>query len=680
MVAKSKTLKSYFIRVILLSSLIPFFVSVSILWNFISNSNDKINLANNQLKRSYDLEIIDSFHKIQSSANIVAQSEELKSYFDSTIDTESKNREELYKVINLVNQSLLYKEIKWFVVSTRGRVIVSVPNELSKDDISKSNENVIGVYLNSAKNIIKFTIPISYKLSADSKSVRKNLGYIILLLPVNDVKNLFPDLISIENISKNLDIKGFQTKIKVEYQKGNNLAFLYLYIFISFFFIFIATFLGLKIFQSKIVDKILFLKVRVRNEMEYIEKNELKNELDSLSQTFDLYLRYTKFLQKEIFKSSQLAAAGNIAHVIAHDVRKPFSKLRFFIDEIKSFNNINDVFDSVKDFEPSFVTSVEYVEHILNEVMDAGITKLNISQGVCFEKILFKSFQNLSLIPDECKINIEYDLSKNLILLVDELRVTRIIVNIISNAFEAMKYNGKIWINSKEILIENNYFMEICIGNSNSFISQEDIEQLFEPFFTKKKDHGTGLGLSIAQKIVFLHGGKIECRSSLEKGVEFIFTLPAIVEYYNQFNNELPNVIYGKKLKIKTIEKNIQRNKLNKNKFIIVIDDDPLICRSWKRSLNHIEVITFLQPEEFFVYLEQNIDFVSKIDFIVSDYYFGKNSKFTFNEFANKIREIYKGRVFLSSDVVLNEDTVLKELNIIILEKRVYSYQELMEK
>ena len=409
MVAKSKSLKSSFIKIILLSSLIPFFVSVSLLRNFISNSNEKINLANNQLKRSYDLEIIDSLHKVQSAVNIVAQSEELKSYFDSTIDTESRNREDLYKVISLVKKSLLYNDTKWFVVSTRGKLIVSVPSEMLNNNIIQNKENEVGFYLNSLKDELKFTVPISYKLTADSKKVKKNLGYIILLLPISNVKNLFPDLINIDSVSKNLDIKGFHTNIKIVYQKENNLAFLYVYIFISFIFIFITTFWGLKIFQSKIVDKILFLRIRVRNEMEYLEKNELKNELDSLSQTFDLYLRYTRFLQIEIFNSSQLAAAGNIAHVIAHDVRKPFSKLRFFMNEIKNFDNIKDVQDSVKDFEPSFVDSVEYVEHILSEVMDAGITNLNISHGVMLEKILLKYFQNLVVIPDNCEINIEYN-------------------------------------------------------------------------------------------------------------------------------------------------------------------------------------------------------------------------------------------------------------------------------
>ena len=423
MVAKSKSLKSYFILVILFSSLIPFLVSVILLSNFISNSNEKIILANSQLKKSYDLEIIDSFHKVQSALNIVAQSEELKAYFNSTIDTEIKNREALYRVIELVKKSIVYEKSRFYVVNTREKVLLSFPME-KESSIKKINlEQEIGVFLSTKNNEIIFSLPISYKLTLDSKNVKKNLGYIVLLLPINEIKNVFPKLMSIQSVSKNLDIKGFTTEVDINYQKVNNISYLYFYIITAFLFICIVIVLGLKIFQSMIIDKILLLRARVRNEMEFIERNELKNELDSLSQTFDLYLRYTRFLQKEIYKSSQLAAAGNIAHVLAHDVKKPFTKLKFFISEIKKLTEIKDIQASINEFEPSFLGSVEYTDLLLNEVMDAGITKLNISEEVKFENILLKSFQNMPIMPENTSVKVEYNLVNNFVLVVDELRV-----------------------------------------------------------------------------------------------------------------------------------------------------------------------------------------------------------------------------------------------------------------
>lgn len=681
MITKSKTLKSYFVRIFLLSSFIPFLVSIILLWSYISNSNEKITLANIQLKRSYDLEIIDSFHKVQSALTIIAQSDELKTYFNSTIDTEKKNLIRLQHAINLIHQSLIYKNAKWYIVNSRGKEILSINNKNSEKYNLKNDNHEIGVSLNLLKNEINFTIPISYKLSEDNKYFKKNLGYIILLLPISDVKNVFKNLSSIEKIPKNLNLNEFKTHVNIIFQKENNLIYLYLYILVSFICICIATFLGVLIFQKNIIDKILFLKSRVRNEMEYIEKFEIKNELESLSQTFDLYLRYTKFLQKEILKSSQLVAVGNIAHMIAHDVRKPFSKLIFFINEIKKIKYIEEAHKYINEFEQSFTSSIEYVEHILQEVMDAGITQLRILKDISLEEIIVKSFQNIPIIPDNCEINIEYNLSENIVLFVDELRITRVVVNIISNAIEAMNFNGKIWIESKEILIQNNLFMEICIGNSNSYIPTEIIDHIFEPFFTLKKEQGTGLGLSISQKIINLHGGKIECRSNKKIGVEFIITLPAKIEKNKSNLIVLPRFIRGNQTTSKQFIHN-EANYIDNNdkEFIIVIDDDPLVCKSWQRILFDKKLITFSYPEEFYLFLETNKNFINKINIIISDYFFGKKSKLTFKDFVISLRKIFHGKLFLSSDYTLENTDIITEFKITILQKRPYTYQELLEK
>jgi len=677
MAVNSKTLKSYFVRILIFSLFIPLIISVTLLWTFVSNTNEKIKIANNQLKRTYDLEITDSLHKFQSILNIFAQSEELKFYFNSTIDSEIRNKDNLIKVIQLVLKDFKFQETKWFVINSRGIVIINYPQDAIKTKLSKEFDKNIGVTLDNINNSIQFIVPISYKLSNDSNIVKKNLGYICVLIHLDEIKKVFPDLVSVDKIAKDLDIKKLQTKVKIEYQSANNILIFYLYIFISFLFVLFGTIWGFKIFQQNIVDKILFLRARVRNEMEYIEKKELKNELSSLSQTFDLYLRYTLFLQKEILKSSQLAAAGNVAHYMAHDIRKPFSKLRFFIQELKNLKDISEIKLAIQDFEPTFIISMEYIEHILNEVMDAAVTKLNITKGVPIESVLIMAFNNLGTLPENTKINIDYNLSNYLLLSIDLQRVVRIIVNIISNALEAMSYVGNLWIFSKEITFDDKVFMEICIGNNNSFISEENIENIFEPFYTYKKEKGTGLGLSIAQKIVKLHGGKIYCKSHLNKGVEFIFHLPALIGTYEKSNFQLIKNLNGKKLELLKLKIDNKINLLKEN-TIIVLDDDPLVCRSWERAFKSRNTVTFLNPEDCIYFMNENKNDLDKIEMIISDYFFGKNSKINFDNFVEKVRKNYSGKIFLSSDITLEEKKLFNQLNIIIIEKRVYSYEELL--
>lgn len=108
----------------------------------------------------------------------------------------------------------------------------------------------------------------------------------------------------------------------------------------------------------------------------------------------------------------------------------------------------------------------------------------------------------------------------------DSLKIVRVLSNILSNASEAMNRKGKIWIHSKDVVVKNTPFVELCVGNNGSYIEPENIQNLFEAFYTKNKSGGTGLGLAIAKKIIQSHGGNIRCESSKDLGVEFYFTLP----------------------------------------------------------------------------------------------------------------------------------------------------------
>lgn len=72
-------------------------------------------------------------------------------------------------------------------------------------------------------------------------------------------------------------------------------------------------------------------------------------------------------------------------------------------------------------------------------------------------------------------------------------------------------------------------FIELRIRNTDSFIPEEELGQLFDAFYTRNKKGGTGLGLAIAKKIVIAHRGEIWCKSSKEIGVEFGFTLPSVI-------------------------------------------------------------------------------------------------------------------------------------------------------
>jgi signal transduction histidine kinase len=103
----------------------------------------------------------------------------------------------------------------------------------------------------------------------------------------------------------------------------------------------------------------------------------------------------------------------------------------------------------------------------------------------------------------------------------DKEQLGRVFLNLIANAIEAMRQDGKLSIFTKR---EKKKFI-IKIQDNGSGIPEKDLIKVFDPFFSTKKG-GTGLGLSTCQNIVASHGGLIEVESAWRKGSVFSVSLP----------------------------------------------------------------------------------------------------------------------------------------------------------
>ena len=145
-------------------------------------------------------------------------------------------------------------------------------------------------------------------------------------------------------------------------------------------------------------------------------------------------------MQREIEKSSQLAAVGNIAHYLAHDLRKPFSHTSLFVEQLEQINSLEEIKSLSQFYKPLLKNSIQYVEHLLKEIMDAGVTRLQISNSILLEDIILNSISNIILPNKTYDIELEYKINIRKKLKVDEFRMIRIFINLISNAIEAMSY------------------------------------------------------------------------------------------------------------------------------------------------------------------------------------------------------------------------------------------------
>ena len=150
--------------------------------------------------------------------------------------------------------------------------------------------------------------------------------------------------------------------------------------------------------------------------------------------------------------------------------------------------------------------------------MDPSIERVAI--GPLLEEVL--SFNGKE--AEYRRIAVTFDVPDDLPTIESDLgQLQQVFLNILSNAFAAVDDGGQIDI---EIALADENTLAVTIGDNGVGIPQENIEHIFEPFFSTKGDSGTGLGLSITYGIVENLGGRMDVKSVVGEGTVFTVFIP----------------------------------------------------------------------------------------------------------------------------------------------------------
>lgn len=312
---------------------------------------------------------------------------------------------------------------------------------------------------------------------------------------------------------------------------------------------YLLTFIGLIIIFS-LLSYLLFQKIKkpleniseklipkLQSYIEYDEKLEIK-EIKSTKEIEKIYnclinmsnLIKINYINIKI-KSQVNEAIANSTKIFAHDVRKPFSIIKLLIDTIEKEDDFEKVKLILTSTIPFMNQAKNSVDNLISDILEIGSEAIPKLEAITPEILINSVINELLLTENKKYIEFNYDFNHSYKFNVDKNKIHRVFSNIIFNAIEAINKSGKIWIKTKDIIVNENLFIEFCIGNNGSYISKEKSAKIFEAFFTYNKLGGTGLGLAIVQKIIRAHGGTIVCSSEFNEdmnksSVEFIFTLP----------------------------------------------------------------------------------------------------------------------------------------------------------
>ncbi|MCP4020208.1 MAG: response regulator, partial [Desulfobacteraceae bacterium] len=210
-------------------------------------------------------------------------------------------------------------------------------------------------------------------------------------------------------------------------------------------------------------------------------------------------------------------------------------------------------------------------------------------------------------------IEIRTDLAKNLLQVhADPVQIEQVILNLGSNAADAMPQGGKIYIKTSNVTIDHNNITDhagtvmgnhilLSISDNGHGMDAETLDKIFEPFFTTKSPgKGTGLGLSSVYGIVQNHGGNILCNSEESKGTTFKIYLPAMSE----------------KIEEEATKEEFEAR--GGNETVLVVDDEDEIRKMTSVAFNHFGY-TYLEAANGEKALEIYKELSNEIDLVILD-------------------------------------------------------------
>jgi C4-dicarboxylate-specific signal transduction histidine kinase len=242
----------------------------------------------------------------------------------------------------------------------------------------------------------------------------------------------------------------------------------------------------------------------------------------------------TKMLQNQLIRSERLAATGQLAASIAHEINSPLQGITALLNVIRTkYKNDKKLLEQLDLVKSAFESIRDTVRNLidLNRPGKEKKQPMDINQVIENTSTLVRSF----LIKSRVRITLNLAAKKSK-LTASPQQMGQVFMNLINNAVEAItgspQFRKKLKedpTHSGDIFIETfnqNNDLVVRVKDSGPGIAKKDLEYIFDPFFTRKKTMGMGVGLSICHGIIEDHKGYIIAENDKDGGAVFTITLP----------------------------------------------------------------------------------------------------------------------------------------------------------
>ena len=246
------------------------------------------------------------------------------------------------------------------------------------------------------------------------------------------------------------------------------------------------------------------------------------NDLEKRNKQLERALVNLKKTQNEVIRLEKLSVIGKFASLIIHDIKNPMSNIRGYAE----FINLNaPESEKIQKSTSVIMREVDRLNNMISELLEYTRGEMIIQKV----PINISSFIStvIDTVREELKkknIAIIFQNKSDCVIFGDVDKLTRVFMNLITNAVEAMFTNGRIIVNA----VEEDKWLKWSIQDNGIGMEQNVLEKIFDPFFSFSKKEGTGLGMTIVKSIIEAHNGFIKVFSKKDNGTRFDIYLPKI--------------------------------------------------------------------------------------------------------------------------------------------------------
>ncbi|MBR5130786.1 MAG: HAMP domain-containing histidine kinase [Alphaproteobacteria bacterium] len=308
----------------------------------------------------------------------------------------------------------------------------------------------------------------------------------------------------------------------------------YMWILSAVLYLFIVVFVivGTYVLEVSIMTTLALLVLGILpfmcayNELALLRHHRLEHQMQERTDELQKALQVAEFASQS--KSDFLAN-------MSHELRTPLNAILGFSSamEHEAFGPINN--PTYREYATRIYKSGDHLLSLINDILDLSKIEANKqvlkSEWLDIDIVLMDVMQIVSGYPDYNKRIISVAKHRDLPqLLADAKMVRQVLLNVLSNAIKFTKDGGKIKVSFK--VTENEDFV-VHIRDNGIGIPADKLEMVVKPFvqvenILTRSHKGSGLGLALVDKIMNLHGGKMDIISTVGKGTTIVLTFPSM--------------------------------------------------------------------------------------------------------------------------------------------------------